>query len=188
MRWPFTIFRKAPPKPAPQRPDTPGGAERVCLASEEGGRSTEPKFSRCDPPRLPAILPLTEQEARHLLAEGLLKVVHDQGPTRVALTIGCQDEKTVRRARDGTTTLRIDFVFNALLADENALSPLLEHFRKRLVDKDPAPVDWPALGAAMAEASAEIFRALGKGHVSHLDTPKLKTLVRRVMALGQGAA
>lgn len=179
------VWRKAPPKPAPQRREAPGGAERICLASEDG--ATGPKYSRCDPSVPPPVRPLTEDDYRHLVAEGLLRPTHDQGPTRVGLTIGC-DEKTVRGARDKRSTLRGDLQWNLLLVDEHALDPLAARFRKRLVDMDPAPVDWPALGAAMAEASAEIFRALGKGHVSHLDTPKLKTLVRRVMALGQGAA
>jgi len=92
-----------------------------------------------DQPVRPSVKPLTEQEARHLLAGGLLKPCHESGPTRVGLTIGC-DEKTVRKARDEETTMRLDLAWNALLVNENALDGLASHFGKKLVDRDTGEV------------------------------------------------
>lgn len=86
-------------------------------------------------PVLPPVQALTEEEARHLLAAGLLRATHEQGPTRVGLTIGC-NEKTVRDARDKKSTLRVDLSWNALLADAHALDAIAAHFRKRLVPID----------------------------------------------------
>lgn len=83
----------------------------------------------------PPVDPLTEQEARHLIAEGLLRPCQDLGPTKVGLRIGC-DEKTVRKARDQQTTLRVDHSWNALLASEHALDPLAAHYGYKLVRID----------------------------------------------------
>ncbi|NJC06538.1 hypothetical protein GGQ97_002331 [Sphingomonas kaistensis] len=88
---------------------------------------------------IPPVKPLTEQEARHLLAGGLLKPCHDSGPTRVGLTIGC-DEKTVRKARDEVATMRLDLSWNALLVNENALDGLAAHFGKKLVDTNAGEI------------------------------------------------
>lgn len=87
----------------------------------------------------PPVKPLTEQEARHLLAGGLLAPCHESGPTRVGLTIGC-DEKTVRKARDEETTMRLDLSWNALLVNENALDGLAAHFGKKLVNRDAGEI------------------------------------------------
>lgn len=76
---------------------------------------------------LPACLPLTELDAREILARPLLKVCSDHGPTRVGKTIGC-DEKTVRNARDEKSTLSLDSAANLLLLDGTALDGILEHF------------------------------------------------------------
>jgi hypothetical protein len=43
----------------------------------------------------PPIEPLTDADARHLLADGLLRLCHKHGPSRVALKSGC-DEKTAK--------------------------------------------------------------------------------------------
>jgi len=85
----------------------------------------------------PPVEPLTEQDARHLIAEGLLRPCQDYGPTRVALKIGC-DEKTVRKARDKETTLRVDYSWNALIPNPRALEPLAAHFGLKLVPLDAA--------------------------------------------------
>lgn len=66
---------------------------------------------------------LTDADARHLLADGLLRVCHVSGPSRVALETGC-DEKTIRRARDEESTLGLACTFNLLDVDQHALDAL----------------------------------------------------------------
>lgn len=66
---------------------------------------------------------LTDADARHLLAAGLLRACHEQGPSRVALETGC-DEKTIRRARDEQSTLGLACTFNLLDVDPTALDAL----------------------------------------------------------------
>lgn len=66
---------------------------------------------------------LTDADARHLLADGLLRACHQHGPSRIALETGC-DEKTIRRARDEDSTLGLACTFNLLDIDEHALDAL----------------------------------------------------------------
>ena len=72
----------------------------------------------------PNVSRLTDADARHLLADGLIRVCHKIGPSRVALEIGC-DEKTVRRARDEESTLGLACTFNLLDVNPGALDALL---------------------------------------------------------------
>ncbi len=72
----------------------------------------------------PPVRRLTDTDARHLLADGLLRACHQHGPSRVALETGC-DEKTIRRARDEESTLGLACVLNLLDIDETALDALL---------------------------------------------------------------
>lgn len=83
----------------------------------------------------PTISKLTDEDARHLLAEGLIRVCHEKGPSRVALEIGC-DEKTVRRARNEESTLGLASVVNLALVEPEGVRPLFEAIGKRLVDID----------------------------------------------------
>ena len=66
---------------------------------------------------------LTDKDARHLLADGLLRACHREGPSRVALETGC-DEKTIRRARDEESTLGLACSWNLLDVDSHALDAL----------------------------------------------------------------
>lgn len=66
---------------------------------------------------------LTDADARHLLADGLLRSCHAHGPSRVAVETGC-DEKTIRRARDEQSTLGLACSWNLLDIDEHALDAL----------------------------------------------------------------
>lgn len=66
---------------------------------------------------------LTDGDARHLLAYGLIRACHQSGPSRVALAIGC-DEKTVRRARDEESTLGLACAWNLLDVDLHALDAI----------------------------------------------------------------
>lgn len=67
---------------------------------------------------------LTDADARHLLADGLLRTCHKLGPSRVGIEVGC-DEKTIRRARDEHSTLHLHCVINLLDVDSHALDALL---------------------------------------------------------------
>lgn len=71
----------------------------------------------------PPVKALTDADARHLLADGLLRTCHRHGPARVALATG-SDEKTIRRARDEETSLKLAASVNLLDIDEHALDAL----------------------------------------------------------------
>jgi hypothetical protein len=133
-----------------------------------------------DRPVRPNVDPLTEADARHLLAEGLLRPCQDHGPTRVALKIGC-DEKTVRKARDKDTTLRLDYSWNALLANPCALDALAAHFGFRL-----APLEAPrtadlSLPCIVTRFQLELSLALEDGR---LDAAELVKMRPAIEALG----
>lgn len=66
---------------------------------------------------------LTDADARHLLAAGLLSACHEHGPSVIAVESGC-DEKTIRRARDEQSTLGLACTFNLLDIAPNALDAL----------------------------------------------------------------
>lgn len=66
---------------------------------------------------------LTDSDARHLLADGLIRLCHEHGPSRVAMEVGC-DEKTIRRARDEESTLGLACVVNLAAMDPAALGSL----------------------------------------------------------------
>lgn len=92
---------------------------------------------------------LTDSDARHLLADGLLRVCHREGPSRVALAIGC-DEKTVRRARDEESTMGLACAINLLDIDEHALDALLAAKGKMVVPLQAEAADIiPLAGAAI---------------------------------------
>ncbi len=67
---------------------------------------------------------LTDSDARPRLAAGLIRACPAQGPGKVALAAGC-DEKPIRRSRDEESTLRLDYVLNALDADPHVLDAVL---------------------------------------------------------------
>jgi len=71
----------------------------------------------------PPVRKLTDGDARHLLADGLLRLCHTHGPSRVAVETGC-DEKTIRRARDEESTLGLACSWNLLDIDIHALDAL----------------------------------------------------------------
>jgi hypothetical protein len=80
----------------------------------------------------PNIWRLTDADARQLLAPGIIQTCAlpntrgggTLGPTRVGMEIGC-DEKTVRRARDGESTLNLACALNLLDVNPHALDALL---------------------------------------------------------------
>ena len=92
---------------------------------------------------------LTDKDARHLLADGLLRSCHIHGPSRVALESGC-DEKTIRRARDEESTLGLACTMNLLDIDPHALDALLAAKGMMLMPISSVSSDViPAAGAAI---------------------------------------
>lgn len=172
--------------------DTPSGegVARVCMAA---GMSE--KYDICDAV-VPGVIPLlTREKAKELLADGIREIfrTHPDGTPRatiqgVRLKAGISRDETLSNAKEGRSLLDLDNAFNLLAVDPHVLDPLAAHFGKALVDKNPNPVDWNEVTIAAADLLAEVGRARAKGHVSHLDLPKLRTLVRRAMAAMQGAA
>lgn len=97
----------------------------------------------------PQATALTDIDARHLLADGLLRTCHVHGPSRVALATGC-DEKTIRRARDEESTLGLACAFNLLDIDDHALDALIAAKGFMLVPLVAQSADIiPAAGAAI---------------------------------------
>lgn len=103
-----------------------------------------------DPHVRPPVQVLTDASARHLLADGLIRCCHVHGPQKVARAAGC-DEKTVRRARDEESLLRLDYVLNLLDIDPHALDALLAAKGMMLVPllRAEAGDIIPAAGAAI---------------------------------------
>lgn len=110
---------------------------------------------------------LTDADARHLLADGLLRACHRHGPSRVGLEVGC-DEKTIRRARDEESTLHLGCAFNLLDIDDHALDALAAAKGFMLV---------PLLATApdiIASAGAAIHR-IGNNRAEHSEAGSLET-------------
>lgn len=103
----------------------------------------------------PTSRPLTDADARHLLADGLLRTCHQHGPSRVALATGC-DEKTIRRARDEESTLGLACAWNLLDVDPHALDALAAAKGVMLV---PLIVDAPDVVVAAGAAIHRIGKA-----------------------------
>lgn len=97
----------------------------------------------------PSSRKLTDGDARHLLADGLLRACHAHGPSRVAVESGC-DEKTIRRARDEESTLNLACSWNLLDVDPHALDALAASKGVMLVPLTSANADIiPLAGAAI---------------------------------------
>lgn len=116
---------------------------------------------------------LTDADARHLLAYGLIRACHSSGPSRVALEVGC-DEKTIRRARDEESTLGLACAWNLLDVDITALDALAAAKDVRIV-----PMSREAGRDALVAAAAYLHRIAqnrdpaGPGGVQETDTELL---------------
>jgi hypothetical protein len=130
----------------------------------------------------PPVEALTEADARHLLAAGLLKPTHEHGPTRVALKLGC-DEKTVRKARDKDTTLRLDYAWNTLLACPHALNPLAAHFGFRLAPLEPEAIADLSLPTIVMRFQLELSLALEDGRLDSVELAKMKPAIDALEAV-----
>jgi hypothetical protein len=101
----------------------------------------------------PPVKALTDADARHLLADGLLRTCHKHGPARVALATG-SDEKTIRRARDEESSLKLAAALNLLDIDEHALDALIASKGFMLVPMMTAAPD-------IIPAAGDVVRSIG---------------------------
>jgi hypothetical protein len=90
----------------------------------------------------PPIIPLTELDAREMLAKPLRSLCSKYGPTKVGSAVHC-NEKTIRAARDETATLKFHTVANLLALDGSALDPVLAHYGRVSVDLSNSLPDEP---------------------------------------------
>lgn len=105
---------------------------------------------------------LTDNDVRELLSPELIKMCAQDGPSRVAIDIGCE-EKTVRRARDKETSLRPNTTFNLLARDTTALDPILAHFGLRTTSVDAPELDIASIPCDIAAALPTLIRVFHDG-------------------------
>lgn len=111
----------------------------------------------------PPVCRLTDSDARHHLAAGLIRVCHEHGPSRIALETGC-DEKTIRRARDEQSTLGLACVVNLATFDPSALSDLFGAVGMKLVPLDGGEVTRSS-ASSITKLLLELSVALEDGRV-----------------------
>lgn len=115
---------------------------------------------------------LTDSDVRELLSPELIKMCADDGPSRVAIDIGCE-EKTVRRARDKETSLKSSTTFNLLTRDTSALDPILAHFGGRFASTREVSIDVAAVPCNVAEAVPTLIRLFADGDACDADIRQL---------------
>lgn len=98
---------------------------------------------------------LTDMDARKLISPAINRACMDHGVERLALKTGV-DEKTIRRARECETTLKLASALNLLASDPNALDLALAHFGLMVV---PLPTHDTDTMVEVATLSADIARA-----------------------------
>lgn len=125
----------------------------------------------------PPVEPLTEEEVRAKLASGLLRLTTAHGPQKVGLKIGCH-EKTVRAARDQSSTLRIDLALNLLALDPTALDEVLAGYGMRLVPLQPDALGDLHTAAGLIEGAGELVRANADGRRDHRETMAIADKLR----------
>lgn len=122
---------------------------------------------------------LTDGDARHLLAAGLLTACHEHGPSLIAVESGC-DEKTIRRARDEQSTLGLACVFNLLDIAPNALDALAGAKGFALV---PLEIDFDADIEIIAELSGLLNTWLEAMRDNRRDNGETKAIAAKIRAL-----
>ena len=120
----------------------------------------------------PPVSLLTDNDVRALVAPELIALCAEDGPSRVALDIGCE-EKTVRRARDRETTLKASTTFNMLARKGEALDPILAHFHRRSVAIHEVTVDVASIPCDIAGCLPMLIDLLRDGDCNDDDTRKL---------------
>lgn len=122
---------------------------------------------------------LTDTDARHLLASGLLRACHEYGPSRVALESGC-DEKTIRRARDEESTLGLACTFNLLDVDPTALDALAAAKGVAII---PLEIDFDEDMEVIAELSGLLNQWLEAMRDGKRDSGETRGLAARIRML-----
>lgn len=115
---------------------------------------------------------LTDNDVRELLSSELIAMCAADGPSRVAIDIGCE-EKTVRRARDKETSLRASTTFNMLARDGTALDPILAWFGRRSTAIGNVTLDVAAIPCNVAETVPTLIRLFHDGDASDSDIRQL---------------
>jgi hypothetical protein len=121
----------------------------------------------------PSVRRLTDSDARHLLAEGLIRVCHAVGPSRVALEIGC-DEKTVRRARDKDSTLGLACTTNLAAYEMGALADLYAAVGLKLVPLDRGEAIGQGTASCITKLLLELSVALEDGTVDDRELASMR--------------
>lgn len=123
----------------------------------------------------PPVRRLTDSDARHHLAAGLIRVCHEHGPSRVALETGC-DEKTIRRARDEQSTLGLACVVNLATFAPDALSDLFGAVGMKLVPLDGGEVDRHT-ASSITKLLFELSVALEDGNVDSRELAAMRKAI-----------
>lgn len=121
---------------------------------------------------------LTDADARHLLADGLIRTCHTHGPSRVALEAGC-DEKTIRRARDEESTLSLHSALNLLDIDAHALDALMAAKGMMLV---PTAVARSSGTIDVIPAAGAAIHRIGQNRMAHSDGGTAETDLELIQA------
>lgn len=129
----------------------------------------------------PPVQLLTDDDARHHLASGLIRVCHEPGPKRVGLHIGC-DEKTVRRARDKDSTLGLACAVNLMGAYPDAWNELAASQGYKLVRLQPSEGSDRSAASALTKLLFEMSVALEDGRI---DDRELAAMRAELEAAGQ---
>ncbi len=118
---------------------------------------------------------LTDSDARHHLAAGLIRVCHEHGPSRIALETGC-DEKTIRRARDEQSTLGLACVVNLAAFDPAALNDLFGAIGLKLVALDGGEVN-RSTASSITKLLLELSVALEDGRVDDRELSAMRSAI-----------
>lgn len=139
---------------------------------------------KSNPVRPPVSL-LTDSDVRELLAPELVAMCAADGPSRVAIDIGCE-EKTVRRARDKETSLRASTTFNLLARDGTALDPMLAKFGRRSTALGEVTLDVASIPCNVAETVPTLIRLFHDGDASEADIRQLdrEGVIDRLVEIG----
>lgn len=124
---------------------------------------------------------LTEADYRALVAAGIRRATAKDGAARFAVEVGC-DEKTMRAARDGKSSLIGSTLANTLAVDLSTLDELLAHFGLRLVPIEAVDDGDARLLADIAGLGATVAGAMADGRIDHVEELHIADQARGVVA------
>lgn len=123
---------------------------------------------------------LTEADYRQLVAAGVRRCSAAEGAARFAVEVGC-DEKTMRAARDGKSSLVGSTLFNMLLVNPTVLDELAAHFGLRLMPLEAVDNGDARLLADIAGLGATVATALADGRIDHIEEQAIADQARGVV-------